>query len=111
MIGGIGEMLRLEAKPAAKAVELAILATLRTVEEIPRVELEAGFRGQHLEKPPRDRPEEGRRGDQTLTLPIQDPVVIVAASEGELVFASADPSADRSRGPEVHWRARDAAQL
>ena len=43
MIGGIGEMLRFQAKARAVTVKLATLPANRTVEEISAVELDTRF--------------------------------------------------------------------
>src|SRR2546427_663919 len=111
MIRRVGEVLGLQAEPASQAVDLASLADDRAVEGVPRVELEAGLCRQHLEDPSGYRSDERRRGDQAGALAIEDPVVIVAAREGELLVACADARADRRRLPEVHRRPRDSAQL
>jgi len=104
-------VLRLQAEPAAEAVDLPSLAADLAVGKVPGEELEAGLRGQHLEHPPRDRSAERRRREQTLTFAIQDKVVIIASGQRDLVVARADASADRGRSPEIHRRARDAAHL
>src|SRR5256712_8973994 len=111
MIRRVGEVLGLQAGPVSQAVDLASLADDRAVEGVPRVESEAGLCRQHLEDPSGYRSDERRRGDQAGALAIEDPVVIVAAREGELLVACADARADRRRLPEVHRRPRDSAQL
>src|SRR2546428_1441452 len=111
MIRRVGKVLAPQRERPWQAVALASLADDRAVEGVPRVELEAGLRRQHLEDPSGYRSDERRRGDQAGALAIEDPVVIVAAREGELFVARADARADRRRLPEVHRRPRDSAQL
>src|SRR5256712_12591319 len=111
MIRRVGKVLAPQRERPWQAVALASLADDRAVEGVPRVELEAGLRRQHLEDPSGYRSDERRRGDQAGALAMEDPVVIVAAREGELLVACADARADRRRLPEVHWRPRDSAQL
>ena len=98
-------------KPDRLAYTLPPLPGKRPVQEVARVELNAGFGGQHFHHPPGLRLVDSRREGQRASAAGQNEVVIVAAAELELLVVLVDPGADGRRLAEIERRPFHAAQL
>src|SRR5438034_8743942 len=104
-------MLRLEAQARAPAVHVPGLARDRAVEEIARVELQPRLSRRDVERAPARRLLEARRMQEAVAIPIEDPVVIVAGREAQLLVAGIDARADRRGVPEIERRAVDGCEI
>ncbi len=102
-------MLGFKRKSRAASIDLSALAVNGPVEKIAGVELHAGLRGQDFQNAAA-----GRLLDtygEAQALPVQNPVVIVAVAELQLLIIRFDALADRDRLAEIEWRAGDGAKL
>src|SRR6185369_10367453 len=111
LIGGIREMLRLEAEAGAQRVDVPALALDRPVEEVPGIELDARLGRADLERAAALRVGDARGEVRAGTLPVQAPVVIVALAVLQLRIVLVDARADRGGLPEVERGARDRGEL
>jgi hypothetical protein len=95
MIRRIGEVLGFEAEAVAIFVDVALLAGDGAVEKISGVELDAGLSGGDFHDAAAGRLVDAGGEDEALfvTLTIEDPVVVVAVAEDELVIVVADAGA------------------
>src|SRR5881392_3602634 len=100
-------MLRLEHKCAPMDVHMPPFADDRSVEEVPGVELHSGLGRAHVEGTATDRIDDTGGMRERRSLPVDYPVVIVAAAETNLLVRCRDPRTDRRRSPEVEWGPRD----
>ena len=108
----IREHLRFQAQPVALTVDAAGLADDRAVEKVAGIELQARRGREHLQHAPGPGIFEPRCRSQLTRLAGHHEVVIVAASDAQLLVAPvADALADRARLPEVEGRRRDVAAL
>src|SRR4029450_6950261 len=106
VVGRVRVVLGLEGEAVALAVGPAAGADDGAVEEVAGVELDAGLDGQDLEHPPAPRVLQPGRQLQPGAVPVEHPVVVVAAAELQLLEAVvADALADPGRPGEVHRRA------
>ena len=112
MVGRIGELLRLQRDRLTEAQRLAILAVVRTIEEVAAVELKSYLIRRHIHAA-------ARRGIVershclylTVILTRENPVHVVAVAELELVVISIDTLADDVRLTEIVRRTLDGAKL
>src|SRR5215471_17315023 len=92
MIRRIGEMLGFQAESGAAAIHLAFFAMNGSIQEVAAIELHAGFGSPHFHCPATVRLVNFRRqGERMLAFRIQDPVVIVASAEFQLLVVLVDP--------------------
>ena len=104
-------MLGLEAKAAAVGIGGAGLARDVAVEEIPRVELNAGLGGEDFhDTAGSGLTHGGREGERTVG-GVEHPVVVVAAAEAELRMVLADTGADDVGRGEVEGGVRDRGEF
>src|SRR5215211_4066779 len=108
VVGRVGEVLGLQGEAVALAVGAAAGPDHGAVEEVARVELDAGLIGQDLQHPTTARVLQPGRQLQPGAAPVQHPVVVVAAAELQLLEAVVtDPLTDPGRAGEVHRRPGD----
>src|ERR1041385_8098838 len=105
-------MLRLETERAAMPVHLPALSFNSPIQEVAGVKLNPGLRRADVDGAPADGIHEpsGVAQNPRPGL-IQDPVVVVAVPEAELLVRRVDPRAHRGRCAEVERRARDSSYL
>src|ERR1044071_8811383 len=103
-------MLGLHAERLAPGVGLGF-ALERAVEEIAGGELKTGFGGPHFHHAAGFGIGNFRRKLESRAGAIQDPVVVVSASESQLLILVFNPRTDRFRGSKIEWSSRDALQL
>src|SRR3546814_14603238 len=95
-------MLGLQPESVRLAVHRAARAHERRVEEIAGIELDAGFgRRDFHDTPGRRLANPGSEAQRAGTRLVEDPAVVVAAPEYELLAVAADTGADRSRYGEL----------
>src|SRR5438045_2544814 len=104
MVRRVREVLRLEAHAVALPIREAARAEQASIEKIARVELDPGLGRLDVEDAAAARVDEsGRRVERAgwrSRRHVEDPVVVVAASQQQLRVAATDPSADRRRPTE-----------
>src|SRR5215211_4770989 len=106
VVGRVGEVLGLQGETVALPVGAAAGPDHGAVEEVARVELDAGLVGEDLQHPPAARVLQPGRQLQPGAAPVEHPVVVVAAADLELLEAVVtDALADPGRTGEVHRRA------
>src|SRR5215218_10830360 len=106
VVGRVGEVLGLQGETVALPVGAAAGPDHGAVEEVARVELDAGLVGEDLQYPPAARVLQPGRQLQPGAAPVEHPVVVVAAADLELLEAVVtDPLTDPGRTGEVHRRA------
>src|ERR1700758_4866854 len=111
MIGGIREVLRLQAETVAALVDMAVLTDNRTVKEIASVELDAGLRGRDFEHTSASGLVGARRQREAVAFAVDDPVVVVAVAEDDLFVRVVDAGADPGGSGEIERRALDRAEF
>src|SRR5205814_3603699 len=107
----IREVLRLQAKCRAMAVNLSTLAVNRAVEEVASIELNPGLGGEDLHDAPGFRLRDSRGERQAGAGTIQDKIVIVAPAEFQLFVGIVNTGSDGGGPAEVEGCAFDLAQL
>ena len=90
LIGRVGEGLGLEAKPAALHVRDAALAHQRSIEKVAGIELYARLRRLYGQHATGLRIMHRSRRPQRAGLAADDPVVVIATTEDELVVLRAN---------------------
>src|SRR5215213_5561525 len=106
VVGRVRVVLGLQSQAVALAVGAAAGPDQGAVEEVARVELDAGLVGEDLQYPPAARVLQPGRQLQPGAAPVEHPVVVVAAADLELLEAVVtDALADPGRTGEVHRRA------
>src|SRR5215216_6384576 len=111
VVGRVGVVLGLEGEPVALPVHPAAGADQRPVQEVAGVELDARLVGDDLQDPAAPRLDDPGRQLEAAAVPVQHPVVVVAAPDDELLEPVADARPDGGRAPEVHRRAADPGDL
>ncbi len=104
-------MLSLETEPITKLIGIPPFAYLTAVEKISGVELHARFCGPNLHHAPGSWFEHFRRLSQRLRVSIQNPIVIVAIADFELLIALTDSCSNRHWLCEVERRTFHTAQF
>src|SRR5947209_12599788 len=105
----IGEMLRLEAETASRAVRVTRFAGIAR-QPVARVELHARLGRRDIERAPARRLDHPR-GMVHAARSVQDEVVVVAVREAELRVIAIDPRADGRARAEIERCAIDGCEL
>jgi hypothetical protein len=112
MVGRVRIDLRFEGESVALAVDPTALADDGAIEEVARIELDAGRGRRHFHHPAGAGILKPEHGAQRAGRPVDDVVMVVAAADPYLLVASvADPRADRRGRAEVERRSGDRPDL
>src|SRR5258708_3260108 len=106
VIGRVREMLRLEAKCESPVIDAAFFSGDRSVEEVPRVELQSRFSREHFQNPASSRLIHFGGLGQLAWRMIQHEVVVVPLAQTQLGIVRINPLADGMRGSKIEWSAR-----
>src|SRR5215211_389941 len=102
VVGRVRVVLGLQGEPVALPVHPAAGADQRPVQEVAGVELDARLVGDDLQDPAAPGLDDPGGQLQAAAVPVEHPVVVVAAADDQLLEAVADAGADGGRVPEVH---------
>jgi len=112
MIWRIREMLSFQTGTRPVCVHGSALASGRSIEKITAVKLDPRFGREYFQHPPTVRFENLRgRLQPAAGESFENPVMVVAASELELLILLIDPGADRGWTPKIKWTALHRQQL
>jgi hypothetical protein len=111
LVGGIGEVLGLQAESRTVLVHHTALALDRPVQEVPGIELHAGLRGQDLHRAAAPGIGQPNRAPQPFARAADHEVVVVAAAALELLVVLGDAGADGGGLPEIEGRPAHGRQL
>ena len=111
LIGGIREVLGLEAQRVPAGVRTARLARDAAVQRVGRVQLQTRLRGRDGESSPGRWLEHARSPLQAATRPREHEVVVVSATDRDLWMVVCDVSADPHGRPEIKRRPGDRREF
>lgn len=112
MIWRIREMLSFQTETRPVCVRGSALASGRSIEKITAVKLDPRFGREYFQHPPTVRFENLRgRLQPAASESFENPVMVVAASELELLILLIDPGADRGWTPKIKRTALHRQQL
>src|SRR5580698_2858199 len=112
-VGRVRELLSLECDAISHPVQVAVFADQGAIEEIPRIYLQAGFGGPHLEHTSRARLlQPGRQFWIASEAGVERKIVVIAAAGHDLrIMSVTNAIIDRSAASEVENRTTHAAQF
>jgi len=112
MIWRIREMLSFQAETGPVRAHNSALASGRSIQKITAVKLDPGFGREYLQHPTAARFENFRRRLQTVAGgSFENPVMVIAASELELLILLIDPGANRGWPREIKGTALHGLQI